>query len=95
MQYRAYIEEDTATVRSDESFPVHEWVHVAIIHADDVATMYWNGVSVATGPAPVPREVVRTNSCRRRHGHLAIAQAVASRLADAKLVMVQQGRHNI
>ena len=61
MQYRAYVEEDTGTIRSDENFPLHEWVHVAIIHADDVATMYWNGVSVATGPAPVPREVVRTN----------------------------------
>ena len=56
------IDVTTEDITTSDRFPEGEWVHVAVIHARGVATIYWDGVRKATGPVPTPPPVLRTRN---------------------------------
>jgi hypothetical protein len=48
---------------TEEKFPLGRWVHVAVIHANDNAAIYWDGiVKASTATVIQPRQVVRRHN---------------------------------
>lgn len=48
-----------AHICAEEPYPSNEWHHVAVTHADGLATMYFDGTIVASGAVPQPNAIGR------------------------------------
>eukprot|EP01047_Picozoa_sp_COSAG01_P016454 COSAG01_NODE_843_length_13172_cov_84.009791_8_plen_863_part_00 len=58
MSYAVFVEEWNS-VQTTDKFPLHQWVHVAVIHTNSIATIYWDGVVKARGPVHMPPQATR------------------------------------
>jgi hypothetical protein len=49
-------------ITTSDTFPLHRWVHIAVIHVGGVATIYWDNVIKSSGLIPQPSQAMRHNN---------------------------------
>lgn len=47
-------------IQASTAIPLEQWTHIACVLNNGTATIYYNGVSVATGPVHAPLNIIRT-----------------------------------